>query len=45
MHDFIGNPKNNVAYQAYFDFNTDVGDHELGTLKNAGKRYRKLFGN
>jgi len=46
MHDFIANPKNDVAYQAYFEF--DVGSkgiHELSGLKKSGKRFQNLFGN
>ena len=45
MHAFINDPRNRVAYHAYFDFDTDQGHHELTTLPNAGKRFRKLFGN
>jgi hypothetical protein len=45
MHDFIKNPVNNVAYQAYFEF--DVGSkgiHELSGLKQSGRRFQRLFG-
>nr|WP_269328717.1 glycosyl hydrolase [Kineosporia babensis] len=44
MHAFIDDPKNRVAYHAYFDFDTAQGHHELRTLPNAGRRYRQLFG-
>jgi len=44
MYKFIDNPANNVAYQAYFDFNTaSKGNHELETLDKAGAKYKKLF--
>jgi hypothetical protein len=44
MHEFMNDPSNNVAYQGYFDFNTEDGDvHQLRTLTGAGAVYRQLF--
>jgi hypothetical protein len=45
MHAFINTPSNNVAYQAYFDFNNiGVGTHELTELSKVGEAYRRQFG-
>lgn len=44
MHKFINNPKNKVAYHAYFEFSAPSGDHRLSAMKNSGKRFKKLFG-
>lgn len=44
MYEFIDDPENNVAYQAYFDFNTDSrGTHDFDDLPKGAKRYLKLF--
>ena len=45
MHAYMADPKNNVAYQIYFDFDGSDGQHGLQTyLKSGGKAYKKLFG-
>ena len=49
MHDFIVNPANSVAFQAYFDVNASDGAHELSpadgqtAFPNAAALFRKLF--
>jgi hypothetical protein len=44
MHAFITDPANDIAYQGYFDTNTEGGDvHRLQDLKSAGAVYRNLF--
>ena len=44
MHAFITDPAHNIAYQGYFDVDTDDGQvHALKSLKTAGAVYRKLF--
>ncbi|MBT0767438.1 hypothetical protein KIH74_00795 [Kineosporia sp. J2-2] len=44
MHDFIADPANGVAYQAYFEFNGDDGPHKLmTTYQEAGETFRTLF--
>lgn len=44
MHEFIVDPANNVAYQAYFEYNGDDGKHRLMTsFKNSGEDFRSLF--
>jgi hypothetical protein len=45
MHDFIKDPSNRVAYQAYFEFDGDDGPHRLmTTYPESGKVFRSLFG-
>ncbi len=45
MHDFIDDPRNNVAYQAYFDVNPDdKGKHQLSEMPKGQARFRKVFG-
>jgi hypothetical protein len=45
MYDFVTNPANHVAYQVYFDFNADNGEHRLmDSLPAGGALYRQLFG-
>lgn len=45
MADFIADPANRVAYQAYFESGGVVGTHRLMTdLPQAGVRFRQLFG-
>jgi hypothetical protein len=44
MHAFIADPRNGVAYQAYFEFDGDDGEHRLmTTYPTAGKVFRELF--
>ncbi|GLY14266.1 hypothetical protein Kisp01_12820 [Kineosporia sp. NBRC 101677] len=44
MHDFIADPANGVAYQAYFEFNGHDGPHKLmTTYQEAGETFRTLF--
>jgi hypothetical protein len=44
MHDFIVDPASNLAYQAYFEFNGDDGQHRLmTTYPEAGEVFRSLF--
>ena len=44
MHDFILDPDSNMAYQAYFEFNGDDGEHRLmTTFPDAGAVFRRLF--
>ncbi len=44
MHDFIADPANGVAYQAYFEFNGHDGPHKLmTTYQEAGATFRTLF--
>jgi hypothetical protein len=44
MHAFISDPAHNIAYQGYFDVDTDDGQiHALTSMKAAGAVYRKLF--
>ncbi len=44
MHEFIADPANNVAYQAYFEYDVKPdGNHRLRDLKNSGRVFRELF--
>lgn len=44
MHEFITDPANNVAYQAYFESDGDDGEHRLmTTFKERGELFRSLF--
>lgn len=44
MHEFIVDPDNRVAYQAYFEFDGDDGEHRLTTtFPEAGTVFRRLF--
>lgn len=44
MHEFIVDPVNNVAYQAYFEYNGDDGEHRMmTTFKKSGDLFRSLF--
>ncbi|MBT0767439.1 hypothetical protein KIH74_00800 [Kineosporia sp. J2-2] len=44
MYEFIDNPQNNVAYQAYFEFDAeDRGNHMLEELTKGGAKFKKLF--
>ncbi|MBT0772242.1 hypothetical protein KIH74_25075 [Kineosporia sp. J2-2] len=45
MHDFITDPANNVAYQAYFEFDVGAsGDHRLSQMTESGTIFKQLFG-
>jgi hypothetical protein len=45
MYRFIANPKNNVAYHAYFETATDEGTHRLMTdFPASSAAFRKFFG-
>jgi hypothetical protein len=45
MHAFINDPKNRVAYQAYFEVDGHDGPHRLmTTYPESGKVFRSLFG-
>ncbi|MCE0536265.1 hypothetical protein LWF15_12175 [Kineosporia rhizophila] len=45
MYEFIDDPRNNVAYQAYFDVNPeDRGRHQLSGMPRSESRFRELFG-
>ncbi|MCD5316274.1 glycoside hydrolase family 26 protein [Kineosporia babensis] len=45
MFEFIDDPQNNVAYQAYFDVNPEgKGKHQLADLPRGQARFKKLFG-
>ncbi|MCE0535905.1 hypothetical protein LWF15_10310 [Kineosporia rhizophila] len=45
MFKFVDDPRNNVAYQIYFDVNVgEKGDHRLESLPKGGKKFKKLFG-
>jgi hypothetical protein len=45
MHAFITDPKNRVAYQAYFEFDANDGPHRLmTTYPESGQVFRELFG-
>ncbi|GAB3239937.1 glycoside hydrolase family 26 protein [Kineosporia babensis] len=45
MYKFMNDPKNNVAYQAYFEFDVgDNGNHALSTHTTAGGAFRDLLG-
>lgn len=45
MHAFISDPKNRVAYQAYFEVDGHDGPHRLmTTYPAAGEVFRELFG-
>jgi hypothetical protein len=44
MHDFIADPQNGVAYQAYFEFDGSDGPHRLmTTFAASGDTFRSLF--
>jgi hypothetical protein len=44
MHDFITDPENNVAYQAYFESRNDKGEtHRLTDLDQGGAEFLRLF--
>ncbi len=44
MHEFITDPANRVAYQAYFEYNGPDGPHKLmTTFPRAGELFRTLF--
>ena len=44
MVGFIGDPANNVAYHAYFEFDGDDGAHRLmTTFDEVGEVYRDLL--
>jgi hypothetical protein len=44
MHAFITDPKNRVAYQAYFEFDGSDGPHRLmTTYPESGEVFRGLF--
>jgi hypothetical protein len=41
---FIDDPANNVAYQAYFEFDVaEGGTHELSVMPSAGAKFRELI--
>ncbi|GLY20066.1 hypothetical protein Kisp01_70800 [Kineosporia sp. NBRC 101677] len=43
MMKFINDPKNNVAYHIYFDFDVaENGTHKLSVLTRAGEKFREL---
>ncbi|MCE0535640.1 hypothetical protein LWF15_08960 [Kineosporia rhizophila] len=45
MHEFIDDPLNNVAYQAYFQFDVgDNGNHMLTDMPQSQDRFLELFG-
>ncbi|GAB3239670.1 glycosyl hydrolase [Kineosporia babensis] len=45
MYKFVDDPRNNVAYQAYFEFDVgSKGTHQLSVQEKSLKRYIKLFG-
>ena len=45
MHEFIDDPANNVAYQAYFEFDVGGnGNHRLTSMTDSGRTFRNLFG-
>lgn len=44
MHDFISDPRNQVAYHAYFEYDGDDGEHRLmTTFSEVGDLYRRLM--
>jgi hypothetical protein len=43
MHDFIVDPKNGVAYQAYFEYDGGDTQHRLATFPEAQDLFRRLF--
>lgn len=45
MHEFISDPANNVAYQAYFELDVgDNGNHRLTSMPESAAVFRELFG-